>query len=369
MCGLFTRSQSRLHSDVTVLGFPAILLTDCLHSAVAGKRGVPMLTVTSTVNRSQTKRVLLPKPRGFCAGVIRAIDIVAIALEQLGRPVYVRKEIVHNRFVVNQLAEQGAVFVESLDEVPDGAVTIFSAHGVAPEVRDEARRRRLRIIDATCPLVTKVHLEVARYARDGYTVILIGHQNHDEVIGTLGEAPGSIRLVSTPADVDALSNVREDRVVYTTQTTLSLDDTQAIVDRLKQRFPHIVSPPTSDICYATQNRQAGVKAIAGMADLILVVGAENSSNSNRLVEVAHNAGTKAYLIANADGIRPEWLEGCSRIGLTSGASTPEILVTQVLGHLKVHGFESVEEIEVIEEDVLFPLPAPLDSLQKTGAAR
>jgi 4-hydroxy-3-methylbut-2-en-1-yl diphosphate reductase len=342
-----------------------------LHLAFAEKllRGVPMLTVNPTREVSRTKKVLLPKPRGFCAGVIRAIDIVTIALERLGRPVYVRKEIVHNRFVVNQLAAQGAIFVESLDDVPDGAVTIFSAHGVAPDVRDEARRRRLRIIDATCPLVTKVHIEVVRYARDGYTVILIGHHNHDEVIGTLGEAPGAIHLVTTPADVDALENVREDRVVYTTQTTLSLDDTQAIVDRLKQRFPAIISPATSDICYATQNRQAGVKAIAGVADLILVVGAENSSNSNRLVEVAQNAGTKAHLIANAGCIKPEWLEGSFQIGVTSGASTPEILVEQVLENLKAMGFDSVEEIEIVEENVLFPLPAPLEGLARAGASR
>jgi len=227
----------------------------------------------------------------------------------------------------------------------------------------------VHVIDATCPLVTKVHIEVIRYAREGYSVILIGHHNHDEVIGTLGEAPGCIHLVSTPADVDTLQNVREDRVVYTTQTTLSLDDTQAIVNRLKERFPAIVSPATSDICYATQNRQAGVKAIARAADLILVVGAENSSNSNRLVEVAQNAGTTAHLIASAKGIQPEWLEGCLQIGVTSGASTPEILVDQVLASLRASGFENVEEVEVIEEDVLFPLPAPLEGLERTGALR
>src|SRR5215468_8248902 len=232
------------------------------------------------------RTILLPSPRGFCAGVIRAIDIVTLALQQLGRPVYVRKEIVHNRFVVDQLAAEGAVFVDSLDEVPDGAVTIFSAHGVSPEVREEARIRNLRIIDATCPLVTKVHLEVIKYARENYSIILIGHNNHDEVIGTFGEAPYSIQVVSTLADVDALTNIQPDRVVYTTQTTLSLDDTRAIVDRLKERFPAIISPPGSDICYATQNRQAAIKALAEHnADLILVVGAQNSSNSNRLVEV------------------------------------------------------------------------------------
>src|SRR5213593_2424765 len=247
---------------------------------------------------SRCKTVLLPKPRGFCAGVIRAIDIVKIALEQLGPPVFVRKEIVHNRFVVDELAARGAVFVDNLDEVPEGAVTIFSAHGVAPHVREEARYRKLQVIDATCPLVTKVHLEVIRYARENYSIILIGHRNHDEVTGTLGEAPDVIRLVSTVEDVDALKGVRPDRVVYVTQTTLSLDDTQAIVTRLKQRFPKIETPSSSDICYATQNRQMAVKAMAVQADLILVVGAQNSSNSNRLVEVAHSQGSRAHLIAS-----------------------------------------------------------------------
>ena len=313
---------------------------------------------------SKQKKVLLPKPRGFCAGVIRAIDIVAIALEQLGRPVYVRKEIVHNRSVVDDLAAQGAVFVDSLDEVPDGAVTIFSAHGVTPEVRKEAVSRGLRVIDATCPLVTKVHLEVIRYSRDNYSVILIGHRNHDEVVGTLGEAPGSIHLVSNLADVDALENVRPDRVVYATQTTLSLDDTRAIVERLKQRFPRIVSPAGSDICYATQNRQAAVKAIAEKADLILVIGAENSSNSNRLVEVAESAGVAAYLIASAREIRSEWLDGRFCVGVTAGASTPEMLVEQVVGKLKTLGFTSVEEVELIEENVHFPLSAPFERFDR-----
>src|SRR5215510_10759003 len=265
---------------------------------------------------SNPKTVLLPKPRGFCAGVIRAIDIVEIALEQLGPPVYVRKEIVHNRFVVDELAARGAVFVETLDEVPDGAVTIFSAHGVAPAVREEAAKRKLQVIDATCPLVTKVHIEVVRYAREQYSIILIGHPNHDEVIGTWGEAPDSIHLVSIVDDVDALEGVRTDRVIYATQTTLSLDDTQAIVERLKQRFPKIISPASSDICYATQNRQMAVKAIAERADLILVVGAQNSSNSNRLVEVASGAGVRAYLIASVHDIRSEWLDECFSIGVT-----------------------------------------------------
>jgi 4-hydroxy-3-methylbut-2-enyl diphosphate reductase len=313
---------------------------------------------------TDTKTVVLTKPRGFCAGVIRAIDVVSIALEQLGPPVYVRKEIVHNRFVVDQLAARGAVFVDSLDDVPYGAVAIFSAHGVAPSVRQEAQIRKLHVIDATCPLVTKVHIEVIRYTRENYTIILIGHRNHDEVIGTFGEAPEAIRLVSNVADVDALENIQPDRVIYATQTTLSLDDTRAIVERLKQRFPLIVSPPSSDICYATQNRQAAVKALAEKTDLILVVGAQNSSNSNRLVEVAQNEGIVAYLIANARDIRTEWLDGCLAIGITAGASTPEILVQEVVNDLRVRGFTRVEELEVVQEDVQFPLPAPFEKFDR-----
>ena len=310
------------------------------------------------------KTVFLPKPRGFCAGVIRAIDIVSIALEKLGRPVYVRKEIVHNRFVVDELATQGAVFVESLDEVPDGAITIFSAHGVAPEVWDQARKRRLQVIDATCPLVTKVHIEVIRYARENYSIILIGHPNHDEVIGTYGEAPGSIYLVSSVADVDALSGVNPDRVIYATQTTLSLDDAQAIVERLKQRFPKVISPSSSDICYATQNRQTAVKVLARKSDLILVVGAENSSNSNRLVEVAQSSGAVSYLISSARDIRSEWVDDCTSVGVTAGASTPEVLVQEVVDNLRLRGFSRVEELEIIEEDVHFPLPAPLEEYDR-----
>jgi 4-hydroxy-3-methylbut-2-en-1-yl diphosphate reductase len=292
------------------------------------------------------------------------VDIVLIALEQLGAPVYVRKEIVHNRFVVEDLAARGAVFVESLAEVPNGAAAIFSAHGVSPEVRREAECRKLHIIDATCPLVTKVHIEVIRYSRENYSVILIGHRSHDEVIGTLGEAPDSIHLVSTLEDVDALENVQPDRVVYVTQTTLSLDDTSAIVERLKQRFPQIIAPASSDICYATQNRQAAVKAISERADIILVVGAQNSSNSNRLVEVAQSAGTTAHLIASAHDIRSEWLDPCFVVGVTAGASTPEILVQQVVDDLKGRGYTRVEEVELIEENVHFPLPAALDRFER-----
>src|SRR5213593_803207 len=276
-----------------------------------------------------SKTVFLPKPRGFCAGVIRAIDIVTLALEKLGRPVYVRKEIVHNRFVVDELAAEGAVFVESLDEVPDGATTIFSAHGVAPEVWEEARLRKLRVIDATCPLVTKVHIEVIRYARENYSIILIGHRNHDEVIGTYGEAPKAIHLVSSVDDVDALEGIKAARVIY-----------------------------------ATQNRQTAVKVLAEKASLILVVGSPNSSNSNRLVEVAHSAGAAAYLISIADDIRGEWLDGSSSVGVTAGASTPEILVQEVVARLDRFGFSRVEELEIIEEDVHFPLPAPLEKFDR-----
>lgn len=305
------------------------------------------------------KTVFLANPRGFCAGVIRAIDTVTLALEKLGGPVYVRKEIIHNQFVVNELARQGAVFVETLDEVPDGAITIFSAHGVSPAVREQASARKLRVIDATCPLVTKVHSEVIRYARENYSIILIGHRNHDEVIGTFGEAPDCIQLVSSVADVDALENVRADRVTYVTQTTLSLDDTRAIIDRLKERFPSITSPPTSDICYATQNRQTAIKALAERSNLILVVGAQNSSNSNRLVEVARSVGATAYLIADAGEIRGEWLDECFSVGVTAGASTPEVLVQRVVEHLHSLGRTHVEEFNIVDEDVHFSLPVPL----------
>ncbi|HVC18839.1 MAG TPA: 4-hydroxy-3-methylbut-2-enyl diphosphate reductase [Vicinamibacterales bacterium] len=303
--------------------------------------------------------LLLPSPRGFCAGVIRAIEIVRIALEKLGRPVYVRKEIVHNAHVVAELAAQGAVFVDTLDEVPSGAVVVFSAHGVSPEVRDEAARRQLRIIDATCPLVTKVHLEAVRYARSGYTIVLIGHQDHDEVEGTVGEAPGAIRVISSVEDVDVLDVPDPERVAYLTQTTLSMDDTAEIVARLKARFPAIVAPPDQDICYATQNRQTAVKVIASRVDLILVVGAQNSSNSNRLVEVAERAGTRAYLIGSVADIRPEWLEGCTRIGVTAGASTPEVLVEQVVENLRARGCDRVEAVDVVRENVRFSLPPQL----------
>jgi len=309
--------------------------------------------------RLEPGSVVLLRPRGFCAGVIRAIEAVRLAIEILGRPVYVRKEIVHNRHVVDELTAQGAVFVDALDEAPPGAVVIFSAHGVSPEVRQHARRRNLQVIDATCPLVTKVHLEVTRYARDNYTILLIGHRNHDEVIGTLGEAPEVIRVISSVEEVDSLEVPDPSRLAYLTQTTLSIDDTAEIVARLKARFPTIIGPPSQDICYASQNRQMAVKSVASKVDGVLVVGAKNSSNSNRLVEVAQRTGADACLIDSAADIRPKWLEGRRHIGITAGASTPEVLVEQVVSRLKDSGFTQVEEVEWIAEDVRFTLPPEL----------
>ncbi len=303
--------------------------------------------------------LVLLHPRGFCAGVVRAIDVVRLALEKLGKPVYVRKEIVHNRYVVEELTAMGAIFVEDIDEVPEGSVVIFSAHGVSPAVRKRAKRRNLRAIDATCPLVTKVHVELIRYVRQGYSVVLIGHRDHDEVIGTLGEAPGRVSLISSAQEVDSIQVSDPERIAYLTQTTLSLDDTAQIVAKLRQRFPAIVSPPNEDICYATQNRQTAVKQIAPKIDLLLVVGARNSSNSNRLVEVGERAGAGAYLVHDASEIQLEWLNGRRRIGITAGASTPEILVRQVLAHLENNGYPNVEDYDAIEEDVHFALPVEL----------
>jgi len=302
---------------------------------------------------------LLLRPRGFCAGVVRAIEVVRLAIEQLGGPIYVHKEIVHNRHVVNDLAQQGAVFVESLDEVPSGALVIFSAHGVSPQVRQKARERKLQVIDATCPLVSKVHLEVIRYARQNYTIILIGHRDHDEVIGTIGEAPGSIRLISEAGEVDVLEVPHPERIVYLTQTTLSVDDTQEIISRLRVRFPKIIGPASQDICYATQNRQMAVRNLGHGAEAVLVVGAKNSSNSNRLVEVAQRGGTAAYLISEAQDILPEWVNGLRNVAVTAGASAPEVLVQQVVSRLKDLGFNRVEEVEWIEENVSFVLPQEL----------
>ena len=306
--------------------------------------------------RIDQKTLLRAVPRGFCAGVIRAIDTVRAALRTLGRPVYVRKEIVHNERVVEELAAEGAIFVDTLDSVPDGAVLVFSAHGVSPAVRAEADQRHLRVIDATCPLVSKVHLEAIRYARENYSIVLIGHPDHDEVVGTAGEAPEAIQIVSSIDDVDRLDLPDATRVVYLTQTTLSVDDTAEIVARLRERFPAIVGPPAQDICYATQNRQNAVKAMAPRVDLLLVVGARNSSNSNRLVEVAVRAGATAHLISGVSSIREEWLTGCRSIGLTAGASTPDILIEEVAAWLRARGCARVEEVEAVSENVHFALP-------------
>ena len=308
----------------------------------------------------KTRRVLLAKPRGYCAGVDRAVQAVEVALELYGAPVYVRKQIVHNTHVVAGLEKRGAVFVEETDEVPEGAVVVFSAHGVAPQVRTDAQQRNLRTIDATCPLVTKVHNEARRFAAQGYDILLIGHEGHEEVVGTTGEAPGHIRLVDGPAD-SARTEVRDpSRVAWLSQTTLSVDETQETVSALRKRFPLLADPPSDDICYATQNRQAAVKQIAAESDLVLVVGSRNSSNSVRLVEVALDAGAgAAYLVEDATVIKPEWLAGASTVGLTSGASVPEDLVDGVLARLADDGFTDVEDVEAVPERMQFALPHEL----------
>ncbi|MGI8783122.1 MAG: 4-hydroxy-3-methylbut-2-enyl diphosphate reductase [Acidobacteriota bacterium] len=313
----------------------------------------------------ESRKVLLARPRGFCAGVVRAIDIVRYALEIYGKPIYVRKEIVHNRHVVEELRQAGAVFVDTLDDVPSGGRVIFSAHGVAPEVWTEAARRQLKVIDATCPLVTKVHLEATRYAQKDFTIVLIGHKGHDEVIGTMGEAPDHIYLVSSCEEARTLDVPDSEKIAYVTQTTLSLDDTREIIKSLRERFPHITGPPAEDICYATQNRQGAIKTIAEKSDVVLVVGAPNSSNSLRLVEVAQSVGRRAYLIEDSTQIDPSWLAEAGCVGLTAGASAPEILVDQVLRHLEGLGFSEVEEVEVIPEDVRFALPAELAHVSTT----
>jgi 4-hydroxy-3-methylbut-2-en-1-yl diphosphate reductase len=302
------------------------------------------------------KTVLLLKPRGFCAGVVRAIDIVRIALEAFGPPIYVRKEIVHNRFVVEELQAKGAIFVDNVDEVPNGERVIYSAHGVSPEVRDSSQLRNLRVIDATCPLVTKVHVEAVKFAKEGYSLILIGHHDHDEVIGTLGEAPLVTQVVGSPEQVDALVVPDPDRVAYLTQTTLSLDETKGVIAALRKRFPNIKGPAAQDICYATENRQVAVKQVASDADLLLVVGSDNSSNSNRLVEVARNLRTSSHLIDSFRNIKPEWLQNVKTIALTAGASAPECLVEEVVKFLATKGFENVQEVEVMPENVRFGLP-------------
>jgi len=308
--------------------------------------------------KSPISEILLAGPRGFCAGVERAIDIVELALSVWPHPVYVRREIVHNRLVVETLRQKGAMFVDELDEVPNDATVIFSAHGISPAVRDEARRRKLRVIDATCPLVTKVHLEAIRYAREGYSIILIGHEDHDEVIGTLGEAPERIIVVDSVEEVERLVLPDPEKVAYLTQTTLSVDDTRDVIEALRRKFPKIVGPSRDDICYATQNRQTAVKRLVDDVDVLLVIGANNSSNAKRLVEVARTAGTQAHLINDVRDIQPEWLAGVARVGITAGASTPEILVSQAVATLRGEGVK-VREVHVVEEDVRFALPQEL----------
>jgi 4-hydroxy-3-methylbut-2-enyl diphosphate reductase len=300
--------------------------------------------------------LLLAAPRGYCAGVDRAVQTVERALELHGAPVYVRKEIVHNKHVVEQLRERGAVFVESETEVPEGAVAVFSAHGVAPSVHANAAARGLRTIDATCPLVTKVHVEAKKFAAEGYTIVLVGHAGHEEVEGTMGEAPDDIVLIENEADVDALEVSDPLKVAYISQTTLSVDETRAIIDRLRERFPAIIGPRTDDICYATTNRQAAVKQLARECDLVLVIGSRNSSNSNRLVEVAREHGSDSYLIDNESEVREEWLAGKRVVGISSGASAPEELVQRLVSFFRDRGVRDVSEFEMIQEDVRFMLP-------------
>jgi 4-hydroxy-3-methylbut-2-enyl diphosphate reductase len=305
------------------------------------------------------EKLLLAAPRGYCAGVDRAVQTVERALEIHGAPVYVRKEIVHNKHVVEKLRERGAIFVEEETEVPEGAVCVFSAHGVAPSVRSGAEARSLRTIDATCPLVTKVHREAVRFAEEGYTIVLVGHDGHEEVEGTMGEAPERIVLVQCEQDVDALEIQDPERIAYITQTTLAVDETTAILARLRERFPSIVGPRTDDICYATTNRQAAVKQMAGSCDLMLVIGSRNSSNSVRLVEVARDCGTDAHLIDKAGEVREEWLSDRRVVGISSGASAPENLVQELVEFFRSRGVRDVSEFHVIREDVRFMLPKPV----------
>jgi 4-hydroxy-3-methylbut-2-en-1-yl diphosphate reductase len=315
------------------------------------------------------EKLLLAAPRGYCAGVDRAVQTVERALELHGAPVYVRKEIVHNKHVVEELAARGAIFVDELsDEIPEGAVTVFSAHGVSPAVHADAADRALRTIDATCPLVTKVHREAVKFAADGYTIVLVGHAGHEEVEGTMGEVPGSIVLVESEADVDALEIEDTEHIAYLTQTTLSVDETAAIIARLRERFPAITGPRTDDICYATTNRQLAVKQMAEQCDLVLVLGSKNSSNSNRLVDVARDCGADSHLIDNETEVREEWLEGARVVGISSGASAPEELVTRLVEFFRARGTEDVSEFHVMSEDVRFMLPKVIRQAQAAATS-
>jgi 4-hydroxy-3-methylbut-2-enyl diphosphate reductase len=315
-----------------------------------------LMAVLSDAPARTPKRLLLAAPRGYCAGVDRAVQAVEQALELHGAPVYVRKEIVHNKHVVKQLSERGAIFVEEETEVPEGEVVVFSAHGVAPTVHENARDRQLRTIDATCPLVTKVHVEARKFARQDYTIILVGHAGHEEVEGTTGEAPDNIVLVESEEEVEALELEDPDHVAYITQTTLSVDETSAIIDRLKDKFPNIVGPKSDDICYATTNRQIAVKELARQCELVLVIGSANSSNSNRLVEVAREHGAASHLIDNSLQVREEWLEGVETLGITSGASAPEELVEQLVEFFRERGTRDISEVRTVDEAVRFMLP-------------
>jgi 4-hydroxy-3-methylbut-2-enyl diphosphate reductase len=312
--------------------------------------------------------ILLAKPRGFCAGVERAIEIVERALAQFGAPIYVRHEIVHNKSVVEDLRAKGAVFVEELDEVPAGGIVIFSAHGVSKQVRADAEHRGLKVFDATCPLVTKVHREAVKFAGEGYTIVLIGHAGHEEVEGTMGEAPDHIVLVETEEDVDALQIDDPEKIAYISQTTLSVDETRTIIARLREKFPAITGPRTDDICYATTNRQAAVKQMAAECDLVLVIGSQNSSNSQRLVDVARDYGADAHLIDNESQVRDEWLEGASVVGISSGASAPEELVKRLVDYFRARGTEDVSEFEVMREDVRFMLPKTIRQAMTAAGA-
>jgi 4-hydroxy-3-methylbut-2-enyl diphosphate reductase len=312
-------------------------------------------------------QIILANPRGFCAGVNMAIECLERALEFFGPPLYVYHEIVHNKFVVDKFRRLGTVFVESLDEVPEGSPLLYSAHGVAPQIRDQARRRRLVAIDATCPLVIKVHLEAIRYAKEGYTIILIGHEGHDEVIGTMGEAPNQMILVETAEDVEGLSVPDPTKVAYLTQTTLSVDDANIVIAALRQRFPRIANPPKDDICYATQNRQEAVRELAAQADLVLVLGSQNSSNSRRLAEIANGLGRAAFLIDGVSEIRDEWFREVATVLITAGASAPEQVVQECIEYLQRNFGASIREETIREEGVHFPLPKSLRELLPAGS--
>ncbi len=311
------------------------------------------------------KKIILAQPRGFCAGVVRAIDIVERALQKYGRPVYVRHEIVHNKYVVDGLRKKGAIFVEEVDEIPEGAVAVFSAHGVSKTVIANSKTRKLHTIDATCPLVTKVHKQGQRYAGQNYEIVMIGHAGHAEVEGTLGQIDGTVHLIETVADVAQLNVSDPERLAYVTQTTLSVDDTRGIIEALKQKYPQIIGPDVKDICYATQNRQGAVRDIAKHADLMLVVGAQNSSNSNRLREIGSELGLESYLIDDASCFNPKWLEKAKTIGVTAGASAPDILVDQLVSRLAEYGYKTVEILDGIEENISFNIPFELRHIKET----